>query len=71
MLLWQGKPSAALEEMDRETDERWKLEGRAIVYSAMHRRPESEAALEELTAKFHKESPYVIATVYGYRGEAD
>jgi adenylate cyclase len=71
VLLWQGKPSAALEEMERETNEMWRLEGLAIVHSAMHRRAESDAALAELTTKFQKESPYVIATVYGYRGEVD
>jgi adenylate cyclase len=71
VLLWQGKLDAALEEMKRETDEMWRLEGLAIVHAAMHRRAESDAALAELTAKFHKESPYVVATVYGYRGEVD
>jgi hypothetical protein len=57
--------------MKLETDDMWKLEGLALVYSAMHRRAESDAALAELTAKFQKESPYVVATVYGYRGEVD
>jgi adenylate cyclase len=71
VLLWRGEPAAALEEMKRESDEMWRLEGLALVQAAMHRRAESDAALAELTAKFQKESPYVIATVYGYRGEAD
>jgi TolB-like protein/Tfp pilus assembly protein PilF len=71
VLLWRGAPAAALEEMSRETDEMWRLEGLALVHAAMHQRAQSDAALAELTTKFHKESPYVIATVYGYRGEAD
>jgi TolB-like protein/Tfp pilus assembly protein PilF len=71
VLLWQGKLNEALDQMNHETDEMWKLEGLALVYSAMHRRAESDAALAELTSKFQKESPYVIATVYGYRGEVD
>jgi tetratricopeptide (TPR) repeat protein len=71
VLLWKGELSAALEEMKQETDETWRLEGEALVYSAMHRRAKSDKALAELIAKFQKESPYVIATVYGYRGEAD
>ena len=71
VLLWKGELSAALEEMKQETDEIWRLEGQALVYSAMHRREKSDKALAELIAKFQKESPYVIATVYGYRGEAD
>jgi adenylate cyclase len=71
VLLWKGDLNGALEEMKRETDEMWRLEGQALVYSAMHRRAESDAALAELTKKFQQESPYVIATVYGYRGEVD
>jgi len=71
VLLWQGNANAALEEMKRETDEMWRLQGMAIVYSAMHLRTESDAALAELTKKFQKDSPYVIATVYGYRDEVD
>jgi hypothetical protein len=37
----------------------------------MHRQAESNAALAELTTKFQKDSPYVVATVYAYRGEVD
>ncbi len=71
VLLWQGRQKAALEEMQRETDEMWRLEGLAIVYSAMHRQADADAALAELTRKFQKDSPYVVATVYGYRGQVD
>ena len=71
VLLWRGQLAAALEEMNRETDEMWRLEGQALVYTAMQRRAESDAVLAQLTGKFQKESPYVIATVYGYRGEVD
>jgi serine/threonine protein kinase/Tfp pilus assembly protein PilF len=71
VLLWKGELSAALGEMKQETDEAWRLEGQALVYWAMHRRVESDKALAELIAKFQKQSPYVIATVYGYRGEAN
>jgi TolB-like protein/Tfp pilus assembly protein PilF len=71
VLLWRGQLKAALEEMQRETDDMWKLEGVALVYFAMHRQAESNAALAELTAKFQKDSPYVVATVYAYRGEVD
>jgi adenylate cyclase len=71
VLLWKGDPGAALAEMKRETDEMWRLEGEALVYWANHQRAESDRVLAELTTKFQKKSPYVIATVYGYRGEAD
>ena len=71
VLLWKSDLNGALEEMKRETDEMWRLEGEALVYAAMHRRADSDAALSELTRKFQQESPYVVATVYGYRGEVD
>jgi tetratricopeptide (TPR) repeat protein len=71
VLLWKGNLNGALEEMKRETDEMWRLQGEAIAYAAMHRRAESDAALSELTKKFQQDSPYVVATVYGYRGEVD
>jgi len=71
VLLWKNDLNGALEEMKRESDEMWRLEGEALVYAAMHRRAESDAALSELINKFQQESPYVVATVYGYRGEVD
>jgi TolB-like protein/Tfp pilus assembly protein PilF len=71
VLQWKGNLDGALDEMKRETDEMWRLQGEAIVYAAMHRRAESDAALSELTEKFQQDSPYVVATVYGYRGEVD
>ncbi len=71
VLLWRGDLKGALEAMQQETDDMWRLEGMALVYFAMHRSADSDAALAELTQKFAKESPYVVATVYGYRGEVD
>jgi TolB-like protein/Flp pilus assembly protein TadD len=71
VLLWRGELRAALEEMNRETDPIWRLEGLALVYSAMGRREDSQKALAQLIARFQKQAPYVIATVYGYRGEVD
>ena len=69
VLLWRHDLPGALAEMQKETDEMWRLEGEALVYTAMRRNAEADAALAELSAKYQKESPYVVATVYGYRGE--
>jgi adenylate cyclase len=71
VLLWRRQTQAALEEMNRETDAMWRLEGLALVYAAMGRTADSDRTLGQLISKFEKASPYVIATVYGYRGEAD
>jgi len=70
VLLARGAADAALAEMQLESDDSWKLEGIAIVQYALGRRAESDAALAELIKKFANDEPYVIATVYAYRGEA-
>ena len=70
VLLSQGKREAALAEMGREADDGWRLEGVAIVNYALGKRAESDAALAELLAKFEKDAPYRIATVYAFRGES-
>lgn len=71
VLLERGAPDAALAQMQLETDDSWRLEGIAIVEYARGRQRESDAALAELIKKFSDDDPYVIATVYAYRGEAD
>jgi len=71
VLLEERRLDAALEEMRLESSESWRLQGLAIVYSAMHRRAESDAALAELVRKYADDAPYQIATVYAYRGEVD
>lgn len=71
VLMWRGQLQPAAEEMNREADETWRLQGLAIVYAAMHRGADSDKTLAQLIAKSEKDSPYAIATVYGYRGQAD
>jgi adenylate cyclase len=71
VLLWRGQLQAALQEMNGEADPMWRLQGLAIVYTAMNRGADSDKALAGLISKFQKESPYAVATVYGYRGEVD
>jgi TolB-like protein/Tfp pilus assembly protein PilF len=70
VLLSQGKGEAALAEMAHESDDGWRLEGIAVVSHALGKRAESDAALAELLAKFQKDAPYRIATVYAFRGES-
>jgi TolB-like protein/predicted Ser/Thr protein kinase len=61
----------ALAAMQRETNEDYRLGGLAVVYSAMGRRTESDAALNSLTEKFASSDAYRIAEVHAYRGEID
>ena len=71
VLVAQGRLDAALEEMRQESNESWRLQGLSIVYSAMNRRAESDATLNQLVKAYADEAPYQIATVHAYRGEID
>ena len=70
-LLLQGKTEAALREMQQETEEIWRLSGLPLVYHALGRRSESDAALAALKGKYGGEMAYQIAEVHAFRGEAD
>jgi TolB-like protein/DNA-binding winged helix-turn-helix (wHTH) protein len=71
ILLAQGHAQAALAEMDAEPGEWEKLTGQALVYHALGRTHDSEAALSRLIATHTEDSPYQIAEIYAYRGEFD
>ena len=70
-LLLQGKTDAALQEMQQETEETWRLSGLPLVFHALGRRGESDAALAALKSKYAGDSAYQIAEAHGFRGEAD
>ena len=70
-LLLQGKTDAALREMQQETDEVWRLSGLPLVFHALGRRSESDAALAALKEKYAEDAAYQIAEVHAFRGEAD
>jgi len=69
--LYLGQFAAALAAMQREPNEDYKLAGLAIVYSAVGRRAESDAALKPLVEKFAPSDAYGIAEVHAYRGDID
>jgi TolB-like protein/Tfp pilus assembly protein PilF len=71
ILLAKGDPKASLAEMQKEPDGSWHLDGLTLVYHALGRHTESDAALAELIAKYEKESAWNIAYDYAYRGEID
>jgi len=68
--LAQGKPQAAADEANLETDPELRLQGLALANYARGRRKESDASLAELSGKF-AEDPFYIAEVYGFRKEKD
>ena len=70
-LLLKGKTGAALQEMEQETDETWRLSALPLAFHALGRRSESDAALAALKSKHAGEMAYQIAEVHAFRGEAD
>jgi tetratricopeptide (TPR) repeat protein len=69
--LAQSHLQAALVEAERETNPGFRLQGLALAYHALARKPESDRALAELIAKYPGAAASQIAQVYAFRGEAD
>jgi TolB-like protein/Tfp pilus assembly protein PilF len=70
-LLLKGEPEAALPEMQAETNELGRMLGLPMVYHALGKKAESDAALAKLIAKYGKELSYNIASIYAMRGDVD
>jgi TolB-like protein len=70
VLLAQGKFEAALAEMQRESGEEGGL-GLVVVYHALGRRAESDAALSRFSREHAQDAAKDIALAYGYREELD
>jgi tetratricopeptide (TPR) repeat protein len=71
VLLQRGDAQAALKEIQAEPDEGWRLTGLALVYHALGKKAESDAALAELIEKHQKSWSSSIAWVMAYRGDSD
>ena len=70
-LLFQGKAEAALQEVELEKGENWRLMGLAIVYHALGRHVESDRTLAEYNAKYASHAAMQIADVHAYRGDVN
>ena len=70
-LLLKGDLEAALAEAEKEPDEGFRLTVLAMIYHALGRQAESDAALAEVIEKHEEDSAYNIAYVLAYRNEAD
>jgi TolB-like protein/Flp pilus assembly protein TadD len=71
LALARDRPEEALELMDREVNELYRLVGVAVAHHALGQRDESEAALAQLIRDYQTDSQYQIATVYAACGDAD
>ncbi len=71
VLLFKGEAQAALQEMRQEPSEPYRLAGLAMAYHVLGQATESDAALEQLIAKYEVEWVYRISTVMAFRNESD
>jgi adenylate cyclase len=71
ILLAQGKSEAALAEMQQEQPDSGRDAALAVVYHAMGRRAESDAALAKLVREHAQDDAMEVAGAYAYRGEPD
>lgn len=71
-LLLRGEHAAALAEMQRETIAPAQLVGFALIYRAMGKAPEADAAVRDIeNTAASKVGPFWCAAVRAYRGETD
>ena len=70
-LLYMRRYAEALAAVQKEADEGERLANLPMVYWAMGRHAESDAALSQLKEKYGAVSAYEIAEVHAFRGEAD
>jgi TolB-like protein len=69
--LEEGNPRAAYEAFEHVTGPDDRLAGQAVSLYAMGRKGESDQALKALKNGYSKKSPFNIAMVYAFRGDAD
>jgi TolB-like protein/DNA-binding winged helix-turn-helix (wHTH) protein/Tfp pilus assembly protein PilF len=70
-LLMKGEPTAALAAMQRESSAYWRAVGLPMVFHALGRKAESDAALARLIEEHRTDAAYNIAYVHAFRGEAN
>jgi hypothetical protein len=71
VMLARGDRDAALVEMQRETTDFSQQAGLAIVYSALGRKADSDAALARMLKEQADGNAFEIAEVYAFRGQSD
>jgi TolB-like protein/DNA-binding winged helix-turn-helix (wHTH) protein/Tfp pilus assembly protein PilF len=67
----QGRPQQALPEIELVRDDASRTFLYPIVYYALGRKKESDAALSEYIAKHHAGGAYQIAMIYAFRNQSD
>jgi serine/threonine protein kinase/thioredoxin-like negative regulator of GroEL len=67
--LAQGRLQQALEEIQQEPEPVWRLFGQVLVYHALDKKDDADAALSEFVAKYSDDSAYQVASAYAFRGQ--
>ena len=70
-LLLKGEPEEALQAMQQEPSEEWRLIGLTMAYHALGQAKEADTVLAELIGEYEQQWAYNIAYVLASRGEAD
>jgi TolB-like protein len=71
VLLMEGRPEEALEEIQKETPLGGRAAGLVLVYHALHRKQEADAELAQLEAEHSADMAVWIAEAHAFRGEKD
>ncbi len=66
-----GKSEMALQEMQQENLEVFRIFGLALAYHALGRSKEADEALKDFTYRYQNEWNYLLAELHAYRGEKD
>jgi tetratricopeptide (TPR) repeat protein len=69
--LSRSQPQQALAEFQKDQRGSQRRVGEALAYSALDRKQEADAALQQLIATFRDQAAYQIAEVYAFRGETE
>jgi len=70
-MLLGGDAQGALEELQQESVEVFRMIGLPLAYHALGRKADSDAALAALVAAYERDAAYNIAGVHAFRGEPD
>ena len=71
ILLLKGQPKQALETIQKESVEFWRLAGLSLALHSAGQKEASDAALKEFIEKYAGTSAYQIAEAYAFRGEKE
>jgi eukaryotic-like serine/threonine-protein kinase len=69
--LAEGRPQEALAEIQQEHEPVWRLFGQVLVYHALNKKNEADAALSEFMAEYSDGSAYQVAGAYAFRGQTE